>query len=136
MIYNYCPSSTQSKKTRFEIFKWRDTIYRYFRSFCVCYLKKSHVYNNTPGFCCSLYVPFNIFLFIYMVWFCYHNSLCESSTLKDGNLYFSLHLHGVISSIQWLSEWLLLIANSAICQLYHGENYLIFNEMMMRSALY
>ena len=27
-------------------------------------------------------------------------------------------------------------ANSAIFQLYHGENKLIFNEMMMRSALY
>jgi len=27
-------------------------------------------------------------------------------------------------------------ANSAICQLYHGENKLIINEMMMRSALF
>jgi len=27
-------------------------------------------------------------------------------------------------------------SNSAILQLYHGENKLIFNEMMMRSALY
>jgi len=27
-------------------------------------------------------------------------------------------------------------ANSAIFQLYHGENKLIFNEMMMRPALY
>ena len=33
-------------------------------------------------------------------------------------------------------EWLLFNANSAIFQLYHGENKLIFNEMMMRSALY
>ena len=29
-----------------------------------------------------------------------------------------------------------LNANSAIFQLYHGENKLIFNEIMMRSALY
>ena len=35
-----------------------------------------------------------------------------------------------------MSEWLLFYANSAIFQLYHGENKLIFNEMMMRSALY
>ena len=36
-----------------------------------------------------------------------------------------------------VSEWgLLLNANSAIFQLFHGENKLIFNEMMMRSALY
>jgi len=27
-------------------------------------------------------------------------------------------------------------ANSAICQLYHGENKLIFNKMMMRSDLH
>jgi hypothetical protein len=35
-----------------------------------------------------------------------------------------------------MSEWLLFNANWAIFQLYHGENKLIFNEMMMRSALY
>ena len=31
-------------------------------------------------------------------------------------------------------EWLLFSANSKKIQLYHGENKLIFNEMMMRSA--
>jgi len=36
----------------------------------------------------------------------------------------------------WLSGWLLFNANSAIFQLYHGENKLIFNEMMMRSVLF
>ena len=35
-----------------------------------------------------------------------------------------------------VSEWLLLNANSAICQLCHGENKLIVNEMMMSSTLY
>ena len=34
------------------------------------------------------------------------------------------------------SEWLLFNANAAILQLYHVENKLIFNEMMMRSAFY
>ena len=43
-------------------------------------------------------------------------------------------MHGHI--IYWVSEWLLLNANLAIFQLYHSENKLIFNEMMMRSALY
>jgi len=34
-------------------------------------------------------------------------------------------------------EWLLFNANSAILfQLYRGENKLIFDEMMMKSALY
>jgi hypothetical protein len=35
-----------------------------------------------------------------------------------------------------VSEWLLFNANSAIFQLYHGEDKLIVNEMMMMSALY
>jgi len=35
-----------------------------------------------------------------------------------------------------VSEWLLINANSAIFQLCHGENKMIFNEMMMRYALY
>ena len=30
-----------------------------------------------------------------------------------------------------VSEWLLFSANSAIFQLYNGENKFIFNEMMM-----
>jgi hypothetical protein len=34
-----------------------------------------------------------------------------------------------------VSDWL-FNANSAIFQLYHEKNKLIFNEMMMRSALY
>ena len=38
--------------------------------------------------------------------------------------------------IAWVSEWLLFNANSAIFQLYDGENKLIINEMMMRSALF
>ena len=29
-----------------------------------------------------------------------------------------------------------LTPNSAICQLYHGENKLIFNEMVMRPAFF
>jgi hypothetical protein len=36
-----------------------------------------------------------------------------------------------------VTEWLLLSANSAIVQLYYGENKLILNEIMMvRSALF
>jgi hypothetical protein len=31
-----------------------------------------------------------------------------------------------------VSEWLLFNANSAIFQLYHGENKLIFNEMYIK----
>ena len=36
-----------------------------------------------------------------------------------------------------VSEWLLFSANSSIVQLYHGENKLMLNEMMMmRSTLF
>jgi hypothetical protein len=38
--------------------------------------------------------------------------------------------------IKPVSGWLLLSANSALFQLYHGENKLIINEMMMMSALH
>jgi len=44
--------------------------------------------------------------------------------------YDTLHIVG-----GWVSEWLLLNTTSAILQLYHGENKLIFNEMM-KSALH
>ena len=36
----------------------------------------------------------------------------------------------------YLSEWLLFNAYLAICQLYHGENMLHVDEMVMMSALY
>jgi hypothetical protein len=43
----------------------------------------------------------------------------------------------MITEKKSLSERLLFNANSTIFQLYHdGENKLIINEMMMRSALY
>jgi hypothetical protein len=34
----------------------------------------------------------------------------------------------------WMSEWLLLNANSAIFQLYNGYNKLFCNEMKQQSA--
>jgi hypothetical protein len=37
---------------------------------------------------------------------------------------------------EWVSEWLLLNAMWAMFQLYHGENKLHFDEMMMMYALY
>ena len=37
-------------------------------------------------------------------------------------------------TFEWVSEWVLFNPNSAIFQLYHGENKLIFNEMMMIST--
>ena len=36
----------------------------------------------------------------------------------------------------FLSEWVLFNANSAIYQLYHGESELIVNQMMIRYVLH
>jgi len=46
-------------------------------------------------------------------------------------------LHSIITHFKNIfSEGLLFNANSTIFQLYHGENKLVVNKMMMRSALY
>jgi hypothetical protein len=42
----------------------------------------------------------------------------------------SLIAFWLLKSSKWVSEWLLFNTNSAIFQLYHGDNKLIFNEMM------
>ena len=51
---------------------------------------------------------------------------------------FKLFLDGRWQNVCCLlsNEWLLCNAISAIFRLYHGENKLIFNEMMIRSTLY
>ena len=55
--------------------------------------------------------------------------------LSHGFAIFSVtHIQYKMS--EWVSEWLLFNVSSAIFQLYYGENKLIFNEMMMRSALF
>jgi hypothetical protein len=57
--------------------------------------------------------------------------------LKSYQLQFYLDLGRFIVCLNFVfSEWLLFNANSAILHLYHGENKLIFNEMMMKSILY
>ena len=42
--------------------------------------------------------------------------------------YISMNL---INVSEWVSEWVMFNAKSAICQLYHGENKLLFNKMMI-----
>jgi hypothetical protein len=40
-------------------------------------------------------------------------------------------------TVRWVSEWMIVFnANSAIIQLYDCQYKLIFNEIMMRSALF
>ena len=69
-------------------------------------------------------------------------SMSQSTAFHIIKCYVNLVLCCYINSIktfkvsEWVSEWLLFNANSVIFQLYHGENKLIFNEMIMQSALY
>jgi hypothetical protein len=67
----------------------------------------------------------------------------KADNITDILLKVTLHIiiltlcNQFLSPLQlWVSEWLLFSGNSAIFQVYHGENKLIFNEMMMRSTLY
>ena len=88
-----------------------------------------------------------------MVWniFCVHFCQDSIATTVDCSLIkmklvtevvLLIYLHLIIDILplnipyEWVSEWLLFNANSANFLRYHGENKLIFNEMMMRSALY
>jgi hypothetical protein len=54
----------------------------------------------------------------------------------SNNSIYQIEYHLSQLMVCWVSEWLLPNANSAIFQLYRGENKLIFNKMMMRSTLY
>jgi hypothetical protein len=65
----------------------------------------------------------------------FHSDVCK--TVAWNNIYSLRNENlNLLVRIKWVSEWLLFNANSAIFQLYHGDNKLIINEMMMRSALY
>ena len=55
--------------------------------------------------------------------------------IKYQTYFLCIELIQLLMNIEILSKWLLFNSNSAIFQLYHGKNKLIFNEMMMRSAL-
>ena len=59
----------------------------------------------------------------------YNLGICSVGTLKSKMSFPVYH-----TKVTWVNEWLLFNANSAIFQLYHGENKLIFNKM--RYALY
>ena len=74
----------------------------------------------------------------------FHKNNTSFSYYDDDNLVFTLisifvdmiDIELWSFTFEFVSEWLLFNANSAILQLYHDENKLIFNEMMMKSTLY
>jgi hypothetical protein len=71
--------------------------------------------------------------FSYITIFLKSNDVTESRDIYIiCEISYQIHTHNHVI----VSKWLLFNANSVIFQLYHGENKLIFNEMMMRPALY
>ena len=69
---------------------------------------------------------------------CRYNMNRQTTLILD-TLYFSRVaklLNHYSDCSEWVSEWVLLSPSSTICQQYHDENKLIFNEMMMRFTLY
>ena len=63
-------------------------------------------------------------------------TFCKYVTLLLRVFLLHCYLKYFVTLFVRVTEWLLFNANSAIFQLYHGQNKLIFNEMMMKSALY
>ena len=68
--------------------------------------------------------------------------ICFYCLFTTGNLVNKQNFNLVVLSL-WssrsasgVSDWLLFNTNTAIFQLYHDKNRLIFNVMMMRSTLY
>ena len=59
----------------------------------------------------------------------------ENGSTEERN-YLIIRIPGENQRAVRVSEWLLLKNNSAIFQLYHGENKLIFNEIMIKFALF
>jgi hypothetical protein len=80
-----------------------------------------------------------MYIYIYYFWCLIYHIVMEwiltfSSNSKNLENVHKIYLLKLISqfSQSWIrvSEWLLLNTNSAIFQLYHGENKLIFNETL------
>jgi hypothetical protein len=89
---------------------------------------KSHHYPlvDLTRFICT-YVIYVLQVIIYQMGRCVS---IKYSDISEIVYWFNDYLHIRVS------EWLLLNVIPAIVQLYHGENKVIFNEMMRRSALY
>ena len=92
---------------------------------------------------CLRIVVSNTYCFFSVLFFFFQCTLCcQFLQIALYGLPFSILKRLFVIHYQHtcMREILLSKANSAICQLYHGENKLIFNEMMMmmmmRSALF
>ena len=104
------------------------------------YLQSS---DHTPGSIHSMYICSTLFAFLLRVQnmiFLQFPKINISPTLNNTYSLMMvsewLLLTDRFPYVEWVSEWLMFNTSSAIFQQYHGENTLIFNEMMIRSTLY
>ena len=113
--------------------------------------KVTQVYHLKPNIICSIEIS-NMFLNLFIDNLRWPHPFYGSGVLGASGL-LVYYIHFILRLLYWSSqigyyfaiyghwpiyksEWLLVYANSAIFQLYHGKNKLIFHEMMMRSTLY
>jgi len=112
--------------------------------------RTTHKHNRCFLFnflCHCTWVFFFIFLFFFFIFILFHDRIEDDKFISIYRIYhimtwlFSIiawkcMIRSIFDLTHILSEWLVFNANSAIFQLYHGENKVIFNDMMTRSALY
>ena len=95
-------------------------------SYIHCYLKNMNDWKLYGQLICTVQWKYLLFyLYIHVFEIFNSNLTCRKNYLQCLSFRFG-----------WLSEWLLFNINTENFQLYHGENKLIFNNMMMRSALF
>jgi hypothetical protein len=97
---------------------------------------ETFVHNNVLSRSAQKAKPFCIILYCHesnTIW-----KLCAENCTITTNTRCETFVQNIVLSrlTHALSERLLLNVNSTIFHLYYGENKLIFNEMMMRSALF
>ena len=101
---------------------------------CICYLATTSGKNTIP----SRYIFYSRFLCTQYTISEYYKTATEQPVFSGWPIHHITKSNSIPDSpsSEWVSEWVLINVNSPFFQLYHGENKLIFNEMMMRSTLY
>jgi len=87
---------------------------------------------HTTNIIISLFIKINIFFSTIVSFRSYiyrrHNLALTGKLL---GFTFPIRFHSCFECVGWFNEWLSFQANWAICQLFHGENKLHFEEMII-----
>jgi hypothetical protein len=115
----------------------------------LCFHYCTEYYSITPHTRCESFVHNNLLSrsaqkvkLLCRILYCHESNtmwkLCAENSTVTTNTRCETFVQNIVLSrlTHALSGWLLLNVNSTIFHLYYGENKLIVNEMMMRSALF